>query len=80
MGPRDRRSRRAGLRLHRYGGYQSPQTFVDGLQVAIIVGAAVVAVGSLAAFAIPRARRATASETVGIGARELEPVRVPIEG
>ena len=51
----------------RYGGYQSPQTFVDGLQVAIIVGAAVVAVGSLAAFAIPRAHRATAaaSETGG---------------
>ncbi|HEY8198622.1 MAG TPA: DHA2 family efflux MFS transporter permease subunit [Candidatus Limnocylindrales bacterium] len=66
----------------RYGGYQTPQTFVDGLQVAIIVGAAVVAVGSLAAFAIPRAHRATAaaSETVAIGARELEPVPVPIEG
>jgi EmrB/QacA subfamily drug resistance transporter len=41
----------------RFGGYGSGQTFVDGLNPAIWVGAAVVAVGALAAFAIPRRRR-----------------------
>jgi EmrB/QacA subfamily drug resistance transporter len=42
-----------------YGSYASPQTFVDGLVPATFVGAAVVAVGAVAAFAIPR-RRTTA--------------------
>jgi EmrB/QacA subfamily drug resistance transporter len=41
----------------RYGGYGAPQTFVDGLQPAVLTGAAVVAVGALAAAAIPFARR-----------------------
>jgi EmrB/QacA subfamily drug resistance transporter len=41
----------------RYGGYGSGETFVDGLNPAIWVGAAVVALGALAAFAIPRRRR-----------------------
>jgi ABC-type glycerol-3-phosphate transport system permease component len=41
----------------RYGGYGSGQTFVDGLNPAIWVGAGVVALGALAAFAIPRRRR-----------------------
>ncbi len=61
---------------------KAPRRSSTACRSPIIVGAAVVAVGSLAAFAIPRAHRATAaaSETVGIGARELEPVRVPIEG
>jgi EmrB/QacA subfamily drug resistance transporter len=40
-----------------YGGYGSGQTFVDGLNPAIWVGAGVVALGALAAFAIPRRRR-----------------------
>jgi EmrB/QacA subfamily drug resistance transporter len=39
-----------------YGSYASPQTFVDGLVPATFVGAAVVAVGAVAAFAIPRRR------------------------
>lgn len=42
----------------RYGSYDSPQTFVDGLVPATLIGAAVVAVGAVAAFAIPRRRRA----------------------
>jgi EmrB/QacA subfamily drug resistance transporter len=49
----------------RYGGYGSGQTFVNGLNPAIWVGAGVVAVGALAAFAMPRRRRpqeATAAE------------------
>jgi EmrB/QacA subfamily drug resistance transporter len=41
-----------------YGGYGAPQTFVDGLGPALWVGAAIVAVGAVAAATIPRARRA----------------------
>jgi EmrB/QacA subfamily drug resistance transporter len=39
-----------------YGGYGSGQSFVDGLTPAVWVGAAIVLVGSLAAFLIPRRR------------------------
>jgi len=41
-----------------YGGYGSGQAFVDGLNPAIWVGAGIVALGAVAAFAIPRRRRA----------------------
>ena len=41
-----------------YGGYQTGTTFVNGLTPAVYVGAAVVAVGSVAAFAIRRRPRA----------------------
>jgi hypothetical protein len=37
----------------RVGGYQSGQAFVDGMNPAILLGAAVVALGAVAAFAIP---------------------------
>ena len=47
-----------------YGGYESGQTFVDGLSPAIVVGAAVVAVGALAAFFIPRKVRRRRTEAV----------------
>jgi EmrB/QacA subfamily drug resistance transporter len=40
-----------------YGGYESPQTFVDGLSPAIWVGAIVVGVGAVISLAIPRIRR-----------------------
>ncbi|MGH3062765.1 MAG: DHA2 family efflux MFS transporter permease subunit, partial [Gaiellaceae bacterium] len=40
-----------------YGGYDSPQTFVDGLSPAIWVGAIVVGVGAVISLAIPRIRR-----------------------
>jgi EmrB/QacA subfamily drug resistance transporter len=43
-----------------YGGYGSPQDYVDGLVPAVWVGAAVVAVGALTALLIPRRRRAEA--------------------
>jgi len=42
----------------RYGGYGLPQHFVDGMQPAVWVGAIIVGVGALAAFAIPSRRRA----------------------
>jgi EmrB/QacA subfamily drug resistance transporter len=50
-----------------YGGYESGQAFVDGLLPAVWVGAAVVALGSLAALVIPRRRQVEA------GAGELVP-------
>jgi EmrB/QacA subfamily drug resistance transporter len=43
----------------RFGSYAGPQQYVDGLVPATLIGAAVVAVGALAAFAIPRTRRAS---------------------
>jgi MFS family permease len=39
------------------GGYRTPDTFVHGMNTAVYVGAAVVALGALAAFAIPRRAR-----------------------
>jgi EmrB/QacA subfamily drug resistance transporter len=47
-----------------YGGYHSGATFVDGLTPAVYVGAAVVAVGSLAAFAIRRRPKGEVLEPV----------------
>jgi EmrB/QacA subfamily drug resistance transporter len=43
----------------RYGGYESGESFVDGMNPAILFGAGVVALGALAAFLIPRGRRAS---------------------
>ncbi len=40
-----------------YGGYGSGQSFVNGLGPAVWVGAALVAVGAVAAFFLPRRRR-----------------------
>ena len=44
------------------GGYRTPETFVDGMSVAVYVGAAVVALGALAAFMIPRRRQRQEAE------------------
>ncbi len=49
----------ASLFAH-YGGYGTGTSFVNGMTPAVYVGAAVVAAGSLAAFAIKRRRRAEA--------------------
>ena len=46
----------------RSGGYDSPQTFNDGLVPAIWVGAAVVGVGAVLALLIPRRRPAEEAE------------------
>jgi EmrB/QacA subfamily drug resistance transporter len=43
------------------GGYASPQTFVDGLNPAVWVGAGVVGIGAVAALAIPGRRRLAAA-------------------
>ena len=50
----------------RYGGYESGQTFVDGMTPALWIGAVVVGLGAVAAFAIPavRTRRATETEAL----------------
>ena len=39
------------------GGYQGAEAFSDGMNAAALVGAAVVGVGAIAAFAMPRRRR-----------------------
>ena len=41
----------------RYGGYETGQTFVDGMTPALWIGAVVVGLGAVAAFAIPAVRR-----------------------
>ena len=48
----------------RYGGYATGQTFVDGMTPALWIGAVVVGLGAVAAFAIPavRGQRATEAE------------------
>ena len=43
-----------------YGGYRTPQSFVDGLTPALWVGAALVFVGAMAAFAIGLRKRQVA--------------------
>ena len=53
------------------GGYRTPETFVDGMNAAVYVGAAVVALGALAAFMIPRRRRDQPAE-VGLPELALE--------
>lgn len=47
------------------GGYASPQNFVDGLGPSLWVGAAVVALGAVAAWLLPRR---TAAEGAGVTA------------
>lgn len=46
------------------GGYETPASFVDGTVSAVYVGAAVVALGAVAAFAIPARRRRSESSLV----------------
>jgi EmrB/QacA subfamily drug resistance transporter len=56
------------------GSYQSPQSYVDGLVPAVYAGAAIAAIGAVAALFITRARRneAPASEPVRPGDPSLE--------
>jgi EmrB/QacA subfamily drug resistance transporter len=50
------------------GGYESGQAFVDGMNPAVLIGAVVVGLGALAAFAIPTRRRAEApAEEAAVG-------------
>ena len=60
----------------RQGSYASPQAFVDGMVPAVLIGAVVVAFGAVAAFAIPRARRAQADEPAIV----VDMPTPPIEG
>ncbi len=48
------------------GGYKTPETFVNGMSTAVYVGAAVVAFGAVAAFAMPRKRRPQAADASAI--------------
>jgi multisubunit Na+/H+ antiporter MnhC subunit len=54
----------------RYGGYETGQTFVDGAVPALWIGAIVVGLGAVAAFAIPSVRR---ERRTGAEAREAVP-------
>lgn len=60
------------------GGYDSAQTFVDGLQPALVTGAAVVAVAGAAALLIPRHR--AAHPTQAAPAEDPTPTLDPIAG
>ena len=53
----------------RNGSYASPQAFVDGMVPAVLIGSVFVAVGAVAAFAIPRARRASADDGAAVASR-----------
>ena len=55
-----------------YGGYDTAQTYVDGLTPAVWVGAVVVALGALAALAVPPLRR-RGQASVGAAGAEAEP-------
>jgi len=57
------------------GGYESAQTFVDGLRPALVTGSAVVAVAGAAALLIPRRR--SAQTATSAPAEETTPVLEP---
>ncbi len=56
------------------GGYETASSFVDGMNVAVFVGAAVVGLGAVAAFLIPSRRAVAASAAPDAVATELAPV------
>ncbi|MGW7548926.1 DHA2 family efflux MFS transporter permease subunit [Streptomyces sp. NPDC054770] len=56
------------------GGYESAQSFVDGLRPALVTGAAVVALAGIAALVIPGRRRAARLVAEGEPAPALETV------
>ncbi|GHC70431.1 MFS transporter [Streptomyces flavofungini] len=58
------------------GGYESPVAFVDGLEPALWVGAAVVGVGAVAAAVLPRRRAGAAGAPAEAPAEERVPVSV----
>ena len=47
-----------------YGGYRTPDSFSNGMNAAVYIGAALVAVGALASFLIPRRRPVMEAEPV----------------
>ena len=60
----------------RYGGYQTPASFVHGVTPALYIGAAIVLSGAIAALFIPRRRTADAAQVAPKPARLL-PVLEP---
>lgn len=58
------------------GGYATPQSYVDGLQPAIYVGAAIVAVGAVISLFLPGRKRPAAEITVT--QRDSEPGLAPL--
>src|SRR5262249_44157625 len=59
-----------------YGGYGTPDSFVQGVSPALYLGAVIVAIGAAAALFIPRRRRrpaAQVSRVAGHGRRRTRP-------
>jgi MFS family permease len=54
------------------GGYGSPQLFTDGVRPAVWVGAAIVALGAVAAMLIPRGGKAIEREDETLVLRDVE--------
>jgi MFS family permease len=55
-----------------YGGYRTGETFAHGMQIAVYVGAAIVALGAVAALSIPSRQKQAAAEREQLVA-EYEP-------
>lgn len=55
----------------RYGGYQTPASFVHGVTPALYIGAAIVIAGAVAALFIPRRRKAEAAQAAPKPARRI---------
>jgi hypothetical protein len=60
------------------GSYASPSAFVDGMSAAVPVGAAVLAVGAIAALFVPGLRRRPAEAGSAVVADELDVVPVGV--
>lgn len=56
----------------RSGSFASPQTFVDGMVPAVLIGSVFVGVGAIAAFAIPRQRQTSAGVKDGPAPKSVE--------
>jgi MFS family permease len=52
-----------------YGGYRTPDTFVNGMNAAVAIGAGAVALGAIAAFAIGKSRVRVEEQAV-----QVEPI------
>jgi predicted MFS family arabinose efflux permease len=59
-----------------YGGYGTGPSFVDGMTPAVYVGAAVVALGSLAAFGIRRHRKVEETMEAPVAAQRQRPTAI----
>ena len=57
-----------------FGGYATPQAFVNGLQPAVLVGSGVLAVGAVAALLVPGLRSTRSRTEARVRVAEAEEV------